>query len=253
MLTFCKLFPDATNPLRADRAALGQMPLDAFRYCEPMRQSSAYGWYFFPPLSFDLDFDGVQVRFRTSGDWEVLSEAYLPGFVELWASMAPPDLLAVVPPFIRALHSPRGAVQIWSGFLVSSSNGWSTCVRAPVNMALSSQYCHYEGIVETDIIPACPLFTNIQLTRTRETVRILKEVPLFQVQPIERSSYSLAAHESTTKVPAASATRELHPMTDEDWRHFRAAVRTDDSNETHRMGDYGAEVRRRAKADPPGQ
>lgn len=246
MLTFFKLFPDAIGPVRGDKAALGHMPLAAFRHCEPMRVSSAYGWYVFPPVSFELRFDGVQVLHRTTDGWEVLAEAYLPGFDEVWSAVAPPALQTCVPPFLRALRSPRGAVQVWSGLLVSSAPGWSSCVRSVPNQFQSAKYRHYEGIIETDVMPACPLFANLQLTTTSEPVPFSNEEPLFTVQPIQRTSYGADAHQLQIKAPAIHAGGDVQPMTDDDWRHFRAAIRVDEPGETHRMGDYGAQVRRAA-------
>lgn len=247
MLTFFKLVPEALDPMRADKAALGCMPLDAFRYCEPMRQASSYGWYVFAPISFDLAFDGLQIRYRISEDWEVLTEAYLPNYIEHWATIAPSGLGGLVPPFLRALHSPRGAIQVWSGYLVSSAAGWSTCIRGLPNQFKTNQYHHYEGIVETDTMLACPLFSNIQLVTTKEVIRISHDEPLFQIQPIVRTSYSSEAHEWCIKTPELNASEKTNSMNAEDWKNFRSAVRTDELSETHRVGDYGADIRRRAK------
>jgi len=247
MITFCKLFPEAFDPVRGDKSALGHMPVHAFRHCEPMRLASSYGWYVFPPVAFELRFDGVQLHHRAGGAWEVLSEAYLPGFDEVWAGMVPATLSSYVPPFLRALRSPRGAVQVWSGLLVSSSPGWCINVRGVPNQFQSSRFRHYEGIVDTAAMPACPLFANLQLMTTGEAVPFPKEEPLFTVQPLQGSSCGGDAHEQQLKAPAAHAGGAVQPMSDEDWRQFRAAIRVDDASETHRMGDYGAQARRAAR------
>jgi len=96
-------------------------------------------------------------------------------------------------------------------------------------------------------MPACPLFINLQIVSTREIIHFDREEPLFQVQPITHECYAIRAHQSILRAPALYLNDTVLPMTEEDWRNFRSAIRVDDASETHRMGDYGAEMRRKSK------
>ena len=51
---FYRLIPGCPTPRRADRSADGTLPLVAYRYCEAIASASAFGWYFYPPISFSL-------------------------------------------------------------------------------------------------------------------------------------------------------------------------------------------------------
>lgn len=250
MLSFYKMYPPAHNPIGADKAALGQMPLSAFRYCEPMRTASGYGWYVFPPTDIRLRYDGVEVFFEREGKWERLQVAYLSNFVEFWNANCPAEFKGLVPPYLRALDAPRGVVQVWSGFLVGTEAGWSCNIRGLANLFTTNTFRSYEGIVETDIFSPCPLFTNIQLLSTDVEIRLSKDEPLFQLQPIQRRSYSEVGNRVTFKqgLPCDGSLNES--MTLDEWARYRRTFRADVETETHRTGDYAVNARRREKSDP---
>jgi len=58
---FCRLIPDAPVPRRADRSADGMLPTRGYRYCEALASASAFGWYIYPPLKFNLVWVGVEI------------------------------------------------------------------------------------------------------------------------------------------------------------------------------------------------
>ena len=97
------------------------------------------------------------------------------------------------PAFLSRLQLP-GLVQIWTGLLCSTAPGWSVLVRPPSNMRGSFLYSAYEGIIETDSFRPCPLFMNIQLLATDVDIQLPKLVPLLQVQPLLRETYSENTH-----------------------------------------------------------
>src|SRR5947209_934292 len=73
LVTFYQLFPAAPEPRRADQSLGGSMPARAHSYCEPFRVASGFGWYLYPPINFELLWDGSRVRWRTGagGEWSV--------------------------------------------------------------------------------------------------------------------------------------------------------------------------------------
>lgn len=251
IVKFHRIFPAAIPPMRADESALGTIPTAAYQFCEAVRTASSFGWYVFPPTDIRLQWDGAETRFYKDGEWRPLQSEHLgDDFVELWDAQAPSDLKGRAPPYLSNLFVP-GIVQIWSGYLVGSAEGWSALVRPPVNMLQSSSFACYEGVIETDRFKPCPLFINIRLISTNREIVIPRTRPLFQVQPILRQCYS----DSTLKDadPDARSENRKSPfdMTDDDWAGFRKTIRNaDPAASEHRAGSYGAGVRRRAKQEP---
>lgn len=244
--TFTRVFPGAIPPMRADKSALGYMPTSAFQYCEAMRVASSHGWYLFPPIDIRLRFNGADVFHETVSGWEVLSFAYPEGFVEFWNEHCPPGFEDLVPPHLRALPA-RGVVQVWSGWLIGTASGWSSLIRPIANVTSSHLFHCYEGVIETDEFQPTPLFVNLQITATDVPIILRRDTPLFQVQPVRRESFSDLAHAcrwAEALAPVDGSTM----MSDADWANYRKTIRTDQSSETHRLGDYGASVRKRAKS-----
>lgn len=247
-VTFIRMIPAAIPPMRADKAALGYMPTSAFQYCEAMRVASSHGWYIFPPVDIQLRFNGTDIFHAVNGQWEPLTSAYVPGLIDLWNEHCPSDFQGLVPPFLRALPA-RGAVQVWSGWLMSTAPGWNGLVRPMANVMRSSLFQCYEGVVETDQFCPCPLFINLQLLASDVTVSLQHNDPLFHLQPVQRLSYSDKAHNCEFKEGLVPVTEESVMMSEGEWTSFRETFRTDGGDETHRVGDYGASVRKRAKLE----
>lgn len=215
---FYQLIADAPPPRRAARGADGKIPLDAYRYCEPLTTASAFGWYLYPPLTFSLLLDDDELFWRYEGaeedSWMALQGgAQYPGFADAFDELAPNELKGLAPPLLVQGSQP-GQVQIWSGYLARTIPGWALLSRGVANATNTQAYRSYEGILETSTWFG-PLFTNLRITRTNAPVFFHKRDPLVQIQPLRRECYL----NPTCEVLESSA------MTAEDWRHFEATVR----------------------------
>lgn len=241
------MVPSAFPPMEADKAALGFIPITAFQYCEAMRTASALGWYVFPVEDIELMWNGADVYHSVDGAWQVLHDHHRPDFQSFWNENCPPGFKGLAPPFIQALPA-KGVVQIWSGWLIETAEGFNSLVRPIVNAHRSQLYYCYEGVIETDRFSPCPLFMNIQLVATHVGITLRKSDPLFQVQVVERGRHGgVAVHIDE----AFQSTEGGSGMSEGDWRRFRATVRTDGADEQHRLGDYGGAVRKRQKSGSP--
>jgi hypothetical protein len=244
-ITFHRMYPGALPPLRADKSAYGTIPAAVFQYCEPMRTACGQGWYVFPPFDIQLRWTGADILWLNDGRWEMLIQARLPDFDQYWDERVPEDMRGLSPPFLSATPV-RGIVQIWSGLLIESDEGWNTLVRPVVNAPPSHLYSAYEGVIETDRFAPCPLFTNLQLTSTEVVIVLPQHRPLFQVQPVRRESYSDAAHDSEVREGLGEAVAGLDEAR---WQGYRRTIRTDRADETHVVGRYATGARRRAKRE----
>jgi hypothetical protein len=186
---FFRLIADAPMPVRADRSVGGTVPTRAFRYCEPLRTASAFGWYVFPPIDFSLYFDGVDTSWSLDGGdtWQNLDSIQYPGFSDLFNEHCPAVARDCAPPFL-AVGAEPGIIAVWSGLIARTAPGWSLLVRPPANLPRSNRYDSYEGIIETDRWTG-PLFTNIRLTKTDVPIEFKRETPYLQVQALPREIY----------------------------------------------------------------
>ena len=237
---FRKFAPNTYEPMRADRAAAGTLPVRGYRYCEPVTSASAFGWYLFPPIDFVLQFDGAEVvcNFPDHGDewYPVLNGVPLPGMHEHFAAQAPDDLQEFLPPFMVSLPEP-GVVQIWSGYFAQTPPDWSLLVRAPANVPRSLNYVHYEGIIEFDHWPGS-LFANIRLIKTDYPIEFQKSLPMMQVQPVHRSVY-------------ADDFLNRFQIADPDWEAYREVVVGPNTDAHRRKGAYAIHSRKRSDAPEP--
>jgi hypothetical protein len=244
LVRFFRFIPGCRVPQPADASAAGTMPTRAYRYCEPMRAASAFGWYVFPPTSFSLVWDGgtnVVWTYHSAGGWYPLKSAQFPGFTSHFDSIAPAELRGFSPPFLSVASEP-GLVQIWTGLFARSAPGWSLLIRPPANLARNQGCEHYEGIVETDRWFG-PLFMNIRLTRTNVPIEFDRDFPLAQVQPIPRSVYG-TLHDFET-IP------DLTDLGPAEWEAFRLTVVAPNVDANRRLGKYAADARRRRSRTSP--
>jgi hypothetical protein len=233
---FYRLIPDAPDPQRADRSAEGTLPVNAYRYCEPVAAASGFGWYLYPPLSFKLMLDGDEIFWTYEGaeGWEALRAAQYPDFLSTFASIAPKGLKDLAPTFLGQGLMP-GVVQVWSGYLAKTAPGWSLLSRGTANVAKTQAYQNYEGIIETDSWFG-PLFTNIRLTRTNAPVEFHRRYPLFQVQPLRRECYAEPSFD----------VRDAGDLEPSDWDRF-AGTMLPNTDQMRRLGHYAADTRKRAR------
>ena len=240
-VTFFRFIPQARLPQRADRAAAGTLPTRAFRYCEPVVTASAFGFYLFPPMDFDLMWDGHEVvwQFPGSGGWLPLKTAQFPDYAAAFDQAVPPEIRGFSPPFVGALQEP-GLVQLWSGIIARTAPGWSLLVRPPANLPLQGAYELYEGVIETDRWFG-PLITNMRLTKTDTPISFRADFPVLQVQPLPRIALEEKGQNDYELVPGLD---QLRP---EDWDDFYDTVVRPNVAEQRPRGEYAAAARRRAK------
>ncbi|MEO0542662.1 MAG: DUF6065 family protein [Pseudomonadota bacterium] len=234
-----KAYPGAPNIRRAEKSGAGTLPAGAFQYCEAMRTASSFGWYVYAPKDISLVFDGREVFYYEDGQWFPLkSISFEDEFREQWRSQAPDDLKDYDPPFMSELFVP-GAIQIWSGYFVSTSPDWSLLVRQPANYDIRSSFSTFEGLVETDRFRPWPLFINIRLLTTDREIFISKERPLFQMQPIPRQAYQSSAFEMDLNQQLVAEDQSIS------WDGVRHTVRKIENKETRRPGSYAVDARKR--------
>lgn len=246
-VTFHRVYPQAIAPMRADKAALGTMPVMAYRHCEPLRMASSFGWYVFPPEDIRLRFNGADVFHEgEDGLWRPLSQAQLPGFADYWDAHAPADLQGFAPPFLSHLPM-KGMVQIWSGLLCGTLDGWSVLVRPLANVRGSHLYASFEGLVESDRFKPFPLFINIQLLATDVVIELPKTAPLFQVQPLARVTYGETAHRHADVEGLGDQPDGLPALSAQDWSGFRRTVRVNEPQQAPEAGTYTVAARKRGR------
>src|SRR5947209_3496954 len=243
LIRFFRFVPEARLPQRADRSAGGSIPTRGFRFCEPVTTASGFGWYVFPPMSFSVVWDGgtdIAWTYKGADGWYALDAAQFPNFAARFDEIAPPDVKGFLPPFLSAMKSPVGGIQLWSGLAARTAPGWSLLVRPPANLARSMGYECWEGLIETDRWFG-PLFTNIRLTRTNVPIEFDANFPFLQVQPIHRSSYGAALDD-------VEIVTDLGELAAEDWDAFRATVvKPIVENPERQPGHYATQVRKRRK------
>jgi hypothetical protein len=187
---------------------------------------------------------------EADGKWQSLSSVYLgEEFADYWDTYAPDDLKGWRLPFLSSLFVP-GVVQVWSGLFVSTAENWSVLVRSPANAGITTSYSCYEGLIETDRYKPCPLFMNIKLLATDRDIVLSRNKPLFQVQPIPREAYDEDAMSYVEYEGLRPRADGMAGMSNADWEGLRRTTRSVQAvRDSHRIGGYGANVRRRDKSE----
>ncbi|MEO7887965.1 MAG: hypothetical protein ABIR76_14640, partial [Polaromonas sp.] len=152
----------------------------------------------------------------------------------------------LAPPYLSMLPV-RGFVQIWSGLLCSTRPDWSVLIRPLANVRGSHQFSSFEGLLESDRFQPFPLFMNIQLLATDVPINIPKTSPLFQVQPLMRSTYGDRAHNFSEREGLGLMENGEPAMTAGDWMGYRKTIRVEIPNEAPESGRYTAATRKRTK------
>ncbi len=248
IVRFHQLTCHGRAPMRADRSAMGTLPMRAVRYCEALTSATAFGWWLFPPISFEMLWDGSEIFWRCDAapDWmPLLPAAQLPDYEAAFDALAPAALQGCSPPFLTALPEP-GTVQLWTGLIAQTAPDWHLLVRSPANLPQAGGICLFEGIVETDRWFG-PLFTNMRFTRSHTPVRLRDDYPLVQVQPVPRHVYS---DETLGRMDIQANPADL---TAEDWDAYHAAIVEPNSRPNRPFGAYATRARRQRHRCPDGQ
>lgn len=233
---FFKGYTGVPDPVNANDALDGEIPLRAYQHCEPFLAANRVGYLLNPPVDFTLIWNGTEIFVQIEDIDETLKldKCFLPGFADFWEENAPLDLLELMPPFLEAFPE-RGLIQAWTGFYVTTQEGFSTWIRNPVNRNHSSAYQIVEGIVETDWWLGM-LFTNIQLMKTDAPVVFRRSTPWLQVFEVSRNLHSKKRAETVC------LTSELQAFPPDILGKMRV---TSDRRNTAPPGSYRTEARRR--------
>lgn len=239
-----QLYPDAPLPVLADPALLGTIPLRAYKYCQPLTAASSYGWYTFPPIDFELLWDGTTTYWRIARGqhWNSVQNTALPGFTEHYLISCPIRDQVPNPMSFLTTGPEPGIIQIWTGLVARTRKDWNLLLRTPANLPRPLGFDVFEGIIETDWWMG-PLFGNLRLTKTDSPIAFSTREPLFQLQPILREAYSQQT------LGSASISRGLKSLPLHYWQEYAKAIRL--RWDQSRPGSYKREVRRRAGEDKP--
>jgi hypothetical protein len=189
LVTFYQVLP-GVPPQRASDCAAGTLPVRAYRYCEAARAASAFGYYVFLPLSFQIEWDGGTEGLWSIDDgatWYPLTEAAYPDSMAAFDEIAPANCRGYCPPFLTMSES-HALLQVWTGLFARTAPGYSLLVRPPANLTRPAGYETLEGIVETDQWFG-PLFVALRLVRSNAPISFDRLRPFLQVQPVHRSAY----------------------------------------------------------------
>lgn len=243
-ITFTRAYTPAHLPMPADRGALGYLPMAAFQYCESVRVASGMGWYLFPPKTMSLMFDGRESFIADEGQWRTFAaEPFEQDFQEHWNRNAPEKFHNNPPNHLRRLSDP-GIIQIWTGYFVETTADVWLHIRPIVNKYDVSAYTCFEAIVETDSFRPMALFMNIQLLRTNSEILIEKDMPLFQVSAIEKSSVRRQSAQTRSFDDLGKAPEEAEHF----WSGMNDTLRIKGVTPPRKsMGAYAANTRRREK------
>lgn len=192
-LRFLRVWPEAPLPIKAGPAIAGNIPTRAHQFCEPFLVANSMGYLVYPPIDFNLYWDGAQsyIQFLDREDWILIDRLFLPDSIDMWRKMVDEELEDTLPVFLEAF-SERGIVQIWTGYFAETTLGESLWIRSPINFDRSHSFQIIEGIVETDWW-AGPLFTNIEFTKTDVPISFRKDTPFLQVFTLPKSCHDKEA------------------------------------------------------------
>jgi hypothetical protein len=185
IITFYRLSSSVPDPTRADPSVGGTIPTRAFRYCEPVRAASSFGWYVYSPRDFMMLWDGSHFFYKPFDPTGAIDNREVE-----WLPLVSPVALDsdIVPCPAMLTPIDGGMVQIGFGFVVETAPDWSTLIRPVANYRRDTGYEAWEGIVETDRWLG-PLFINVQLV-PRIGLVFPKSRPIAQLQPVHRHAYS---------------------------------------------------------------
>jgi len=239
IVRFHQLTSRGRAPMRADRSAMGTLPMRAVQYCEALTSATAFGWWLFSPMDLELLWDGCDVFWRLdqAADWMPLQTAVeLPDYADEFDRIAPVTLCGCSPPFLTALPEP-GTLQLWTGLIAQTAPDWHLLLRAPANLPPAGGICLFEGIVETDRWFG-PLFTTFRFTRSHMPIRLRSDYPLVQVQPVPRHIYASATLDRMDVKPG------LEALTAENWKAYHASIVEPNSRPNRAFGAYAATTRK---------
>ncbi|WP_159040282.1 DUF6065 family protein [Streptomyces virginiae] len=192
--SFRACFQGVVAPTRADPTLMGAASFRAAVHCQPFREATSHCWYTYPPMSCFLKWDGGAFHWLPHGQ-----DSWLPISSEVTGRMLyhvqgrtiNKDPLLSLP--ILAAAPEAGILQVWTGLIAQSPPGWSLLTRGVPNWPGEIVYEVLEGIVETDWWHG-PVLANLRFRKTDEVVRLNPKIPLYAIQPLQRSAYQIDHH-----------------------------------------------------------
>ena len=250
-ISFYQLIPGAPLPRAADPEVLGSIPLRARRFCEPFTAASGYGWWAYPPMDFDVMWDGHAFGWRPVPEthWHPVGDVFLSNFVAEFERRSSPEQLHLSQiPFLARGPEP-GILQLWGGLLARTLPDWSILVRPLANYPREGLYEALEGLIETDWWFG-PVIGLLRIIKTDRPVEFRTTRPIVQLQPVYRQAY---ARESMSAVRSVCGIEE---MDREEWDHFIETLNLRNQHAEIR-GSYKRQLRVRARghevaAEEPG-
>jgi hypothetical protein len=243
IIRFHQLANVGRTPIRADRSAMGTLPVRAVRYCEAVTSATAFGWWVFCPIDLEVLWDGTDVFWRCDvvPDWTPLQpSAQLPDYAEAFDRVAPEAMQGCAPPFLTALPEP-GGLQIWTGLIAETAPDWHLLVRSMANLPQAGGIALFEGIIETDHWFG-PLFINLRFTRSHMPIRLRHDYPLAQLQPIRRDCYSNETLDRFVVEPGPAHLAPAH------WDAYYRTIVEPNGRPNRPFGGYATDVRKRRHA-----
>ncbi len=211
-MKFYKAWPDAPSPKKGGKYLSGEIPSRAHQFCEPFLVANGIGHLIYPPINFNLYWDGhkAYIQLESMEEWITIDRIFLPDSIDLWREAMPESHLSCLPAFIEAFPE-RGVLQVWTGLYVKTQPGDSLWIRSPVNVVSDPAYRVIEGIIETDWWTG-PLFTNFELIKTDTQISFNKNTPMLQVFRIPREYHQDTDRCTTEELNAESPKEVLDSM-----------------------------------------
>jgi len=239
MIRFFNLLGGGIDPQKADKAAMGTLPTNGFRYCEPVRTASGFGWYVFLPMELMITWDGSEYHFSVDGaeNWYLLTDAIqYPDFSAAFDEHAPEGIRGCAPPFVSRTND-ADILQIWTGSLARTDPGIGVYVKGPTNLNQGLGYSVLEGVIQTEWWFG-PTFANVRIHQRDKPVIFRASKPFIQLQP-----FSLALFEEfdASKPEVASG---LDALSGDDWKRYEDTV-VRRMKTRQRFGDYAVEARQK--------
>ena len=241
MITFYNAVGTGISPQRADKSVNGTLPTNGYRYCEPVRTASGFGWYVFLPMEFWVDWDGNEYHWTVDGgeNWYLLSDAIqYPDFSSNFDSHAPDNVKGYSPPFLSRTND-KDVLQVWTGTFTRTKPGIATYIKGPTNYDNGQGYSVLEGVIQTEWWFG-PLFTNLRIHRQGKPIVFRADRPFLQLQPFSNAlmeEFDASNPEVHVGLPA---------LGQDEWQSYADTVVRRIETRT-RMGDYAVEARQRLK------
>jgi len=237
MIEFFKVVENGLDPCRASKSANGTVPTNGFRYCEPVRIASSFGWYVFLPLAFRLLWKGDEILCSLDDGevWFPLTDAIqYPHFSGVFDKSACEEAVGYSPPFLSRTND-RDVVQIWTGMFARTRSNCSVLVRGPANLVREDIEV-LEGVVHTDWWFG-PLFANVRIHRKDDQIIFRVDQPFLQLQPVDRQMLK-ELDESPAEI-----VKGLEALGPEEWAAYSDTVVRRMQTRT-KMGQYAVEARK---------